>query len=652
MVRVQRGASASASCGAMAAAKVKAKVKARAGRFKLGKLAAGSAKSAARSGKSAGGSAASAGGSVVGGKTTTPGGSAIRYEVNDSWMISLHSMDKKNAAKVEEVLSQAKHKQVACCTKDALGIEVRFHSALKYKQTWRIVDKMLGQRLRGWQLKLRNGPAISVRKRPASAVRSDSADRSDSGAAMVPEAKVQEVAVVANAEEEGKGGQPMDVASLGNAEEKGQQQPLSAGGSGALADGGSGASASGLSAGQQQHLSAGGSDASASGLLVGQQQLLSAGGSGASAGGSGASAGGSVVGRHPPPAFGAFRFWLRKGPDGKEMKEAFKKEYEKVGDEPPITDGSFGVVHLMRRKCDARLVVSKVARDAKRAHEVHMEVALLDLFDHPNVIKLLDFWYVDQKHTLIFEFAGKSLRSLKNAWLFSCVQLQGLMKQLIAALAHVHAAYVVHNDVSAANVLYDADTERVCLIDFGNSVPCLPEFSPSVQKSSKSVKEVTLWYRPPELLLGFDDPHYSIDIWSVGVLFGQLIVGRPLFEGNSEFDMIVKIFKFFGKPDGPWWEALPLWKESFPAFKNPGLPPIFEDRVNIDGARFFASMCRVDRDQRASALQLLEDHFIKSAPQVPEFDPQSPLPNPKWIGRSGRVENQIHRPQWSGSIVP
>ena len=242
---------------------------------------------------------------------------------------------------------------------------------------------------------------------------------------------------------------------------------------------------------------------------------------------------------------------------------------------------------------------------------------MLGLFDHPNIVKLLDFWVVSDKYTLIFEFAGKSLRALKNEWLFACAQLKDIFKQLLSALAHVHEAWVVHNDLSAANVLYNRESGRVCLIDFGNSVPCLAEFAPAAKRKTDSVKEDTLWYRPRELLLGYDDPHSSIDIWGAGVLFGQLVLGQPMFPGDSEIDMTMKILAFFGKPRGQFWTSLPLWKASFPKFPAKELPPIFQDRVGKEGVDFFNQMCRVDRGERASAKALTAHDFTRDDAPAP-----------------------------------
>ena len=312
-------------------------------------------------------------------------------------------------------------------------------------------------------------------------------------------------------------------------------------------------------------------------------------------------------------ALAAFCFWSRADFGAEQMKAAFSAEYVAQSDDPFIVDGSFGVVQIMQRKRDGLKVVKKTFQETVGATHVHREVTLLGLFNHPHIVKLLDFWLVDNRYVLIFEFAGKSFRALTKEWLFACAQLRKICAQLLSALAHVHKVGVVHNDICSDNVLYNRDDGRLCLIDFGSSVPCMAEFSLAAAiktgsaAGSASTAAVPL-YRAPEMLLGHDVPDYSIDIWSAGILFGQLVIGRPLFGG---LDLINEIFFLFGKPEGSFWSALPRWSASFPESPKKELPSIFEERVGKAGVDFFTKMCRVERVERAGAEALCKHAFLR-----------------------------------------
>jgi cyclin-dependent kinase 8/11 len=77
---------------------------------------------------------------------------------------------------------------------------------------------------------------------------------------------------------------------------------------------------------------------------------------------------------------------------------------------------------------------------------------------------------------------------------------------------------------------------------------------------------VTIWYRPPEILLG--SKHYTpaIDIWAVGCIFNELVTSKPLFEGKEikmehnqnpfQSDQLQTIFKILGTPDTNQWPGM------------------------------------------------------------------------------------------------
>jgi serine/threonine protein kinase len=67
---------------------------------------------------------------------------------------------------------------------------------------------------------------------------------------------------------------------------------------------------------------------------------------------------------------------------------------------------------------------------------------------------------------------------------------------------------------------------------------------------------VTLWYRPPDVLMGSKNYSTSIDIWSVGCIFAEMVLMKPLFQGNSEKDQLKKIFKLLGVPSSESWPGL------------------------------------------------------------------------------------------------
>ena len=77
-----------------------------------------------------------------------------------------------------------------------------------------------------------------------------------------------------------------------------------------------------------------------------------------------------------------------------------------------------------------------------------------------------------------------------------------------------------------------------------------------------SPQAITLWYKPPELLLGASEYSSAADMWSVGCIFAELLLRRPFLQGNqTDISQLDTIFRVFGTPSDENWpdhKALPL----------------------------------------------------------------------------------------------
>ena len=65
----------------------------------------------------------------------------------------------------------------------------------------------------------------------------------------------------------------------------------------------------------------------------------------------------------------------------------------------------------------------------------------------------------------------------------------------------------------------------------------------------------TLWYRPPELLMGSDVYDASIDVWAIGCILGELLSGKPLFPGESEIECLKLMCETLGTPSEANWKV-------------------------------------------------------------------------------------------------
>lgn len=143
---------------------------------------------------------------------------------------------------------------------------------------------------------------------------------------------------------------------------------------------------------------------------------------------------------------------------------------------------------------------------------------------------------------------------------FSSSQIKCLMYQLLSGVAYLHSQNVMHRDIKGANLLL-SDKGVLKLTDFG-----LARNTNSTHTNYTN-RVVTLWYRAPELLLGTEDYTPSIDMWSVGWFFSELLTSEPLFPGDIEMRQLDIIFKKLGFPTEESWPGVSSIKH-YPKLEN------------------------------------------------------------------------------------
>ncbi|KAG7597510.1 Protein kinase domain [Arabidopsis suecica] len=234
--------------------------------------------------------------------------------------------------------------------------------------------------------------------------------------------------------------------------------------------------------------------------------------------------------------------------------DAFEK-LEKIG------QGTYSSVFRARETETGRIVALKKVRfdnfEPESVRFMAREILILRRLNHPNIIKLegIVTSKLSSNIHLVFEYMEHDLTGLLSSpdIDFTTPQIKCYMKQLLSGLDHCHARGVMHRDIKGSNLL--VNNEGILKVaDFGLANFC----NASVNKQPLTSRVVTLWYRPPELLLGATEYGASVDLWSVGCVFAELLLGKPVLQGRTEVEQLHKIFKLCGSPPEDYWKKSKL----------------------------------------------------------------------------------------------
>lgn len=187
------------------------------------------------------------------------------------------------------------------------------------------------------------------------------------------------------------------------------------------------------------------------------------------------------------------------------------------------------------------------------------EASLLKELKHSNIVTLHDIVHTRETLTFVFEYVNTDLSQYmeKHPGGLDHRNVRLFLFQLLRGLSYCHKRRVLHRDVKPQNLLI-SDAGELKLADFGLAR------AKSVPSHTYSHEVVTLWYRPPDVLLGSTEYSTSLDMWGVGCIFVEMVTGMPTFPGiRDTYDQLDKIFKLLGTPTEETWQGV----THFPGYK-------------------------------------------------------------------------------------
>ncbi|KAI1291905.1 Cyclin-dependent kinase 14 [Halotydeus destructor] len=252
------------------------------------------------------------------------------------------------------------------------------------------------------------------------------------------------------------------------------------------------------------------------------------------------------------------------------------------------------------------------------------EASLLRGLRHANIVTLHDIIHTKETLTFVFEFVHTDLSRYleKHAGGLQPKNIKLLLFQLLRGLAYCHERRILHRDLKPQNLLI-SETGELKLADFGLAR------AKSVPSRTYSHEVVTLWYRPPDVLLGSTDYSTSLDIWGVGCIFVEMATGQAAFPGVKDAtDQLDKIWRVLGTPTEETWEGvsmLPHYRLDRMGFYKPSkLSQVYGKLSTIVGAEEMANkFLQLEPSKRITAKEALRDKFFSElSPKLSDLPPQ------------------------------
>lgn len=300
--------------------------------------------------------------------------------------------------------------------------------------------------------------------------------------------------------------------------------------------------------------------------------------------------------------------------DSGELRELTYSDMKVIG------NGSFGVV--FRAKItgaeavgtdDDVVAIKKVLQDKRFKNR---ELQIMRLLAHINIVKLKYFFHSNGEKkddvylNLVLEFVpetvyrvsrhySKKKQSIPNFY----VKLY--MYQLFRSLAYIHSLGICHRDIKPQNLLLNHETGTLKLCDFG-SAKILVKGEPNVSYICSR------YYRAPELIFGATDYSTAIDVWSAGCVLAEMLLGQPLFPGDSGVNQLVEIIRVLGTPSREQIQAMNsnYTDFKFPQWKTVPWAKVFRPNTIPEAIEITEQLLIYMPDERITPIQALRHRFF------------------------------------------
>ncbi len=295
------------------------------------------------------------------------------------------------------------------------------------------------------------------------------------------------------------------------------------------------------------------------------------------------------------------------------MKTDVEKRLNEFRKVRKIGEGTYGEVYEAIDTINNRKVAMKKMRIENKDEGIPItalrEMCILKHLRHNNVVQLYEIIQDVDKIVLIFEYADMDLKMYvdKEKGIKDIKIIQQFTLQILKGLYYCNINRIIHRDLKPQNLLLISSEMTLKLCDFGLS----RMFSLPMGKMTHEI--ITLWYRPPEVLLGIENYTTKVDSWSIGCIMAEMITGKPLFPGDCEIGQLFKIFQIMGTPNEDTWPGIYKLKDfslNFPQWKPKKLKDLFPN-FDKDGLDLMEKFLQMDPDKRITIKDAINHPFLE-----------------------------------------
>jgi len=319
---------------------------------------------------------------------------------------------------------------------------------------------------------------------------------------------------------------------------------------------------------------------------------------------------------------------ITDGVSEEQKKRNKKKQAISYAAERVIGNGSFGVVYQATViETGETVAIKKVLQDRRFKNR---ELQIMGMLDHPSVVTLKHCFYSKGEKpddiflNLVMEYIPETIhRTLRNHTkakkLVPIMYTKVYMYQVCRAIAYIHSLGICHRDIKPQNLLLNTRTHDVKLCDFG-SAKILIKGEPNVAYICSR------YYRAPELVFEATEYTTKIDVWSLGCVMAELLLGNPLFPGDSGVDQLIEIIKILGTPTKEEIKAMNPNHTSFkfPQIKAHPWQKVFRNKAPPNAVDLVSKFLRYKPDSRLDPFEALAHPFFDEL-----REPSARLPNGK-----------------------